>query len=512
MRLSTTKFDAVNVLRVPYRLQSGCEPVRAILTPRHLLEILLSSCPKSDIGAFRTTTTHLSNFIYSPVDLLTLEDIVESLSASIVISRNKGSRKSHGSGRWSKIVERRIGSITIFAGQSDLGQRCTTAALATIFDYLREFSPDLGNRITEVYQPLHKPEDPLSPLLTKLKRKPLPAQALAIMGIAKFWKKKVSAKLVAECGCGKTLMAMAACYVHAAGKRFTTVVMCPPHLPKKWSREVLITLPNVRVFMVEDMRNNGDPKKPHGLVEVVYSKGKIVRKGLKLTLTELRQMGPKGFQKLCPQSAFFMMSKERGKLGYFWRDAFSVSQCGPNKGYLIGNDSGVPVPSSEGGYLTRVSFEDKKLSENHERPNQGSMLYSALWQADKSKIQRMAPLDYMGRYMKKFFDYAIADELHQLGGDTAQGNGLAVLVRISKRNVGLTGTMMGGFADDLFNIAYRISRAPHNSTNFSSVSTCDDCNRLIAMRAPRALTAAAISANTARKTFTTFTREMPAAM
>ena len=68
----------------------------------------------------------------------------------------------------------------------------------------------------------------------------------------------------------------------------------------------------------------------------------------------------------------------------------------------------------------------------------------------------MAPLDYMGRYMKDFFDYAIADELHQLAGDTAQGNGLAVLERIAKRLVGLTGTMMGGYADDLYNILYRM--------------------------------------------------------
>jgi len=55
------------------------------------------------------------------------------------------------------------------------------AALATIFDYLREFAPDLGKRITEAYQPLHRPEDPVSPLLAKLRRKALPAQVLAIM-------------------------------------------------------------------------------------------------------------------------------------------------------------------------------------------------------------------------------------------------------------------------------------------------------------------------------------------
>ena len=39
----------------------------------------------------------------------------------------------------------------------------------------------------------------------------------------------------------------------------------------------------------------------------------------------------------------------------------------------------------------------------------------------------------MGRYMPEWFDYAIADEVHQLAGDTAQGNALGVLARVAKR-------------------------------------------------------------------------------
>ena len=331
------------------------------------------------------------------------------------------------------------------------------AALATIFDYLREFAPDLGKRITEAYQPLHRPEDPLSSLLSKLRRKALPAQALAIMGTVKFWQKGGrAAKMVAECGCGKTLMAIAACYVHAAGKRFTAIAMCPPHLPKKWAREVFMTLPNVRVFIVYDMRNNGDVHKPHGMTEVVYEKGKIVHKGLKVTLSELRQMEPKGFKKICPENSFFIMSKEKGKLGYFWKHAFDVAESGPNNGSVIGIDSGLPVETSSGGNLTRMDFDSNKHNETLERPSKGTTVFSPLWQADKNKLQRMAPLDYMGRYMKGFFDYAIADELHQLAGDTAQGNGLAVLNRISKRIVGLTGTMTGGYADDILGVLQRL--------------------------------------------------------
>ena len=331
------------------------------------------------------------------------------------------------------------------------------AALATIFDYLRVYAPDLGKRITEAYQPLHKPEDPLDPLLSKLRRKALPAQALAIMGTVKFWRKGGhAAKMVAECGCGKTLMAIASCFVHAAGKRFTAIAMCPPHLPKKWAREVFMTLPNVRVFIVYDMRNNGDIKKPHGMTEVVYEKGKIVHKGLKVTLSQLRQMGPKGFKEVCPENAFFIMSKEKGKLGYFWKHVFGKAESGPNLGSVISIDSGLPVETSSGGNLTESHFDANKYDETLNRPNQGTTVFSPLWQADQNKLQRMAPLDYMGRYMKGFFDYAIADELPQLAGDTAQGNGLAVLERIAKKLLGLTGTMMGGYADDLYNILYRM--------------------------------------------------------
>jgi hypothetical protein len=33
------------------------------------------------------------------------------------------------------------------------------AALATIFDYMKSFASDLGDRIVQSYQPLHQPGD-----------------------------------------------------------------------------------------------------------------------------------------------------------------------------------------------------------------------------------------------------------------------------------------------------------------------------------------------------------------
>ena len=45
----------------------------------------------------------------------------------------------------------------------------------SIADYLRENTEELGNRILESYPPLHSIDDPPSPMISKLLRKPYPA-------------------------------------------------------------------------------------------------------------------------------------------------------------------------------------------------------------------------------------------------------------------------------------------------------------------------------------------------
>src|SRR5208282_3405663 len=116
-----------------------------------------------------------------------------------------------------------------------------------------------------------------------------------------------------------------------------------------------------------------------------------------------------------------------------------------------------------GERLLAMDFKKAKLSEilgqgegtNHAR----RPLYSALWQADGKKIRRFAPIDFIGRYMSDgFFDYAIADEVHELkGGDTAQGNALGTLAASARHIAVLTGTLLGGYADELYNILFRLN-------------------------------------------------------
>ena len=108
------------------------------------------------------------------------------------------------------------------------------------FDYLRAMAPELGARIIQTYPALQSPKDAPAAALQTLLRTPLPAQALAITGLAKYLKTARTARIVAECGAGKTYMSLGTMHVDAGTKPYTSIVMCPPHIVRKWAREAAV--------------------------------------------------------------------------------------------------------------------------------------------------------------------------------------------------------------------------------------------------------------------------------
>jgi superfamily II DNA or RNA helicase len=334
--------------------------------------------------------------------------------------------------------------------------------LSTIYDYMRANASLLGARILQEYPALHQFDNPVSPRIEGLLRKPFPAQTIAIMGIAKRWQQARTGMVIAECGTGKTLISLGAIHVHSEGKPSTSLAMVPPHLLEKWAREAFLTLPGVRIFLIDDLRNGGDENKSHGVNEVRLRQGRAVREGFRTTLTELRlrkesSSSRKRWLSLCGRPSLFIVGRERAKLGYFWRHAYRVPRSGPYMGCVVNSDTGKPVIVDE-SRLTLAEFEKVKISETIESRGDKSCrpVHSPLWQADSDKIRRMAPIEFIGRYMPGWFDYTICDEIHQLAGDTAQGNALGTLSSCTDRIVGLTGTLLGGYADDLFNTLFRL--------------------------------------------------------
>lgn len=333
----------------------------------------------------------------------------------------------------------------------------------SIFTYMRHFAADLGERILERYPALHQFSDPVSPHVHTLMRTPFPAQSMAIMGLVKRWQMAPTALVVAECGAGKTLISLGAMHVSSEGRPYTAIAMVPPHLVHKWAREAFLTIPGIRVFLIDDMRNGGDLRSPHGINEVRLKGGTIVREGFETTLSDLRlrkqcASSRKRWFSLCRGPALFIIGRERAKLSYFWRHAYRVPRSGPNLGCAVNADTGQPVVLDE-RRLTQDDFQKAKLSEMVEsrdgKPCRA--FHSALWQAEPAKLHRMAPIEFIGRYLEDgWFDYAICDEVHQLAGDTAQGNALGTLASCAGRIVGLTGTLLGGYADDVYNTLFRL--------------------------------------------------------
>src|ERR1700678_158475 len=257
--------------------------------------------------------------------------------------------------------------------------------ITDITTYLRAHAVELGGRILETFPPLQSTKDPIAPAVASLLRKALPAQGLAITGTAKYLRQAKAARIVAECGAGKTYMALGTIHVLTAGGPSTTLVMCPSHITHKWAREVLLTIPRARAFLIEDMRNGGDPKKQHGICEVKLSKGRTVYEGKHLTLAEMRRMGRREWRERFPGPVFFITGKDKGKLGYFWDHAYLKAKSGPNLGSIVNPDSGLAILDSERQKLTHLDFDDKvKMSETLVSPNQVEAVDDLIFNAGPS--------------------------------------------------------------------------------------------------------------------------------
>jgi len=187
-----------------------------------------------------------------------------------------------------------------------------------INSYLRSFGNELGERILESFPPLHGAQDPTSPLLAKLLRRPYGSQSVAIMGVVKKLASARSAAVVAECGTGKTLISLASVYVAARGQSFVGLAMTPSHLTIKWCREALQTIPRLRVFLIDGLRN-ANSTSPNGIHEVKLHNGRIVREGFKTTLTDLclRKNYPSArarWKTICPRAGAICFVERDGKI------------------------------------------------------------------------------------------------------------------------------------------------------------------------------------------------------
>ncbi len=297
-------------------------------------------------------------------------------------------------------------------------------------EFIDTYRDAIAQRVVESYPPRYRPSEN-GRTLPALLRSPLGAQADAIRAAALSLDVHRGTTVVGEMGTGKTFIAASAAYM--AGFR-RVLVLCPPHLTRKWKREVEETVPDARAIIVASITDLERLRLSHG-----------------------------------PGPLFVVMSRERAKLSYRWLPAV-VERWATAGGKLVRDeetlepfrvpccpDCFTPIVDKDGLPLTLKDLARRKRSCDD--------CGSALWQADRSGPKRYPLADYVKHHLRGFFDLLIGDECHEYKGrGSAQGIAAGILADACGKSLSLSGTLMGGYSSTLFHLLYRFS--PEIRTEF----------------------------------------------
>ena len=313
-------------------------------------------------------------------------------------------------------------------------------------DYLKVFAPSLASKVTKAHPPLFSPGSARDPRILDLLRKPYEAQADTVQAICEVLKRKRAAFLVGEMGVGKTLMSAAVPYVMLK-KDYRVLVMCPGHLVRKWRREIEQTVPDAGTAIIGSWKDM-------------------------MVMTKYPKLKPFGRQ-------YFIVSKETMKLGAFkrpaaiWRPPVYATK-GKRRGSLIREGRwtcpicGQTVLDREGMPIGGQGF-DKPTASNQKcvrtvrrwdsraKWDAPAVCGASLWEVDNTKARKVAVVDLVKRLPNGYFDFLIADECHELKGESAQGTAFGAAAQKAKRTLALTGTLLGGYASDIWYLLWRMS-------------------------------------------------------
>lgn len=294
-------------------------------------------------------------------------------------------------------------------------------------EFFDRFGAGLAAVVARAFPPIYDAETRHSGRfdLHRLRRRPLGGQADAIRATALSLQRHPGTLIVGEMGVGKSFVAAAAAYL--AGHR-TVLVVCPPHLVRKWQREILQTVPGARVTIVRTVSE----------------------------LERSRQLGG--------SVQFVVCSREQAKLGYRWKPAVIARYARDGQGRLVRDEAGAIVRAlcCPACFAPLRDDEDIPLSwtELATKRQRCRACGGTLWQADRTGPRRFPLADYVRQRMAAYFDLLIADEMHEYKArGSAQGLAAGALAGACRTTLTLTGTLFGGYSSTLFYLLHRFSPA-----------------------------------------------------
>lgn len=386
--------------------------------------------------------------------------------------------------------------------------------------FIQDFGEGLMAAVAQQNPPIYdgSPNPQWEAVMDGLKRQPFPAQRERVQAVCKLLLESgdPAAVLNGEMGCGKTMMGIAAAAVMYPYGYRRTLVIAPPHLVYKWRREIRETIADAKVWVLNGpdtlrqllkiraqqasigqaqpeffilgrvrMRMGFDWKpsavKRHQAYRMFDSEGDGYLK--KCEIAACPDCGSSLLNEDDEPFAFwqFMRETERRRAckacgGQLW----SLVRHGNQKGRdeiihaalckipTIGPKTADKLIDGFGTVVLGNMLDDNVFEFINLMDTAGDLVFS-----DRQAKRMEAALakqefgfgqggyqasEFIKRYLPDgFFDLLLVDEGHEYKTQgSAQGQAMGVLAGKARKTILLTGTLMGGYADDLFHLLWRI--------------------------------------------------------
>lgn len=376
-------------------------------------------------------------------------------------------------------------------------------------DFIDEFGDELLDSLNRSNPPVYAGDanGARQLVMDGLKRTPFPAQADVVQAIAALLldRNEQAGIINAEMGTGKTMMAIAvAAVMHSAGYR-RTMVISPPHLVYKWRREILETIPDARVWvlngpdtLVKLLKLRDQVGQPYDGRQEFFILGRVrMRMGFHwhLACWQRRAAGGRLMagcpdcgrvledqegnlitveefhreerRRRCPhcEAALWTLMRPGRADGGNRRSTILKSMCriptiGPVRAERLLNDFGEDFLASMlvdnvSEFINLMDAKGNFIFSDRQAKRMERAMANIEFGFGEGGYQ---PTEFIKRYLPDgFFDLLVVDEGHEYkNSGSAQGQAMGVLAAKARKSVLLTGTLMGGYADDLFYLLFRI--------------------------------------------------------
>lgn len=400
------------------------------------------------------------------------------------------------------------------ASKTDLATQVMGESI-TMAEFIAQFGDGLLDSIKCQNPPVYQGQcDPRrEAVLDGLKRAPFEAQRETVRAVTTLLLDHgdPAAIINAEMGTGKTMMAIAAAAVmHDAGFQ-RTLVISPPHLVYKWRREIKETVANARVWIlngpdtlrkllqIRQMRSAPTVPEFFVLGRVRMRLGFNWRPAYAARRVEID--GDVGRYAACPDCGELLyvetddqplpMSLERARVeldsrrtfcakckaalwtlvhkGQATRSSRDIVSAALQQLPTIGPKAAEKLLAAFGDELLGSMLADNVYEFVNLMDEKGDLVFS-----DRQAVRMERALatfefsygqggyqatEFIKRYLPQgYFGLLVVDEGHEFKNEgSAQGQAMGVLARKASKTILLTGTLMGGYADDLFHLLWRLN-------------------------------------------------------